>query len=114
VWPRSIARWSLDDRAESGFLGPGTANTQASARTFVATPGNGSIAAGAVLVAFILLYAVFGLECSALLGCYVTLPAILLGFDAVFLALVVLVLGIMLITAGAIRRARSRLPAYIV
>jgi hypothetical protein len=80
----------------------------------VATPGNGSIAAGAVLVALVLLYVVFGLECVALLGCYVTMPSILLGFDATFLALIVLVLGIMLIAAGAVRRARARLPAYIV
>ena len=80
----------------------------------MATPGNGSIAAGAVLVALVLLYVVFGLECSVLLGCYVTLPSFFLGFDAIFLSLIVLVLGIMLIVAGAVRRARARLPAYIV
>lgn len=66
-----------------------------------------------MLVALILLYAVFGLECASLFGCYVTLPTLLLGFDAVFLSLVVLLLGIMLLAAGAVRRARSRLPSYI-
>ena len=66
-----------------------------------------------MLVALILLYAVFGLECANLFGCYVTLPTLLLGFDAVFLSLVVLLLGIMLLAAGAVRRARARLPSYI-
>ncbi|MFZ0830486.1 MAG: hypothetical protein WCB18_03445 [Thermoplasmata archaeon] len=80
----------------------------------MATPGNGAIAAGAVLIAFVLLYAVFGFECGALLGCFVSLPSVLLGFDAVFLALILLLGGIMLMAAGAVRRARSRLPAYIV
>jgi len=78
------------------------------------TPGNGAIAAGAVLVALVLLYVIFGLECAGLLGCFVPLPAVLLGFDAVFLALVILLGGIMLVAAGTVRRARSRLPAYIV
>lgn len=77
------------------------------------TPGNIEIGIGAVLVALILLYVVFGPECSGLLGCYVALPGLLLGFDAVFLSLVVLLLGIMLLAAGAVRRARSRLPQYI-
>jgi hypothetical protein len=69
---------------------------------------------GAVLLALILLYIVFDLECSLLLGCFIPFPAMLTGFDAIFLSLVVLLLGIMLIAAGAIRRARSRLPSYIV
>ena len=80
----------------------------------MATPGNGAIAAGAVLVALVLLYVIFGFECGALLGCFVSLPAILLGFDAVFLALILLLGGIMLMAAGAVQRARSRLPAHIV
>jgi len=80
----------------------------------MATPGNGAIAAGAVLVALVLLYVIFGFECDALLGCFVSLPAILLGFDAVFLALILLLGGIMLMAAGAVQRARSRLPAHIV
>jgi hypothetical protein len=78
------------------------------------TPGNREIALGAILLALILLYIVFDLECSLLLGCYLPFPAVLTGFDAIFLSLVVLLLGIMLIAAGAVRRARSRLPSYIV
>lgn len=80
----------------------------------MATPGNGSIAAGAVIIALVLLYVVFGLECASLLGCFVSLPGILLGFDAIFLSLVILLGGIMLLAAGAIQRARARLPKYIV
>lgn len=78
------------------------------------TPGNGEIGVGAFLVTLILLYVVFDLECAILLGCWIVFPVVLGGFDAVFVALVVLVLGVMLIAAGAIRRARSRLPSYIV
>ncbi len=78
------------------------------------TPGNGAIATGAVLIVLILLYIVFDLECSVLLGCYVAFPAVFVGFDATFLSLIVLLLGVMLLAAGAIRRARSRLPTHIV
>lgn len=78
------------------------------------TPGNREIAGGAVLVVLVLLYVVFDLECGLLLGCFLSFPALLVSFDGVFLALVVLLLGIMLLAAGAIRRARSRLPSYIV
>ena len=78
------------------------------------TPGNGAITVGAVLIALILLYIVFDLECSYLLGCYLPFPAVSVGFDATFLSLIVLLLGVMLLAAGAIRRARSRLPAHIV
>jgi NADH:ubiquinone oxidoreductase subunit 3 (subunit A) len=78
------------------------------------TPGNREIGLGAFLVALILLYVVFDLECRLLLGCFVSLPVILVGFDAIFVALVVLLLGVMLIGAGAVRRARARLPSYIV
>lgn len=80
----------------------------------MATPGNGSIAGGAIFVVLVLLYVVFGLDCSALLGCYVTLPAVLLGFDAIFLALILLLVGVMLIAAGTVRRMRASLPRYIV
>jgi len=78
------------------------------------TPGNREIAVGGIFTALILLYVAFVLECSLLLGCFVPLPGVVTGFDAVFLALVLLLVGIMLIAAGAIRRARSRLPAHIV
>lgn len=78
------------------------------------TPGNREIALGAVLVVLVLLYIAFDLECSLLLGCPVAFPAVLGGFDAVFLSLVILLVGVMLIAAGAVRRARSRLPSYIV
>jgi NADH:ubiquinone oxidoreductase subunit 3 (subunit A) len=81
----------------------------------MSTLGNREIALGAILVVFILLYVVFDLECSLLLGCYFSfLPAVLVGFDGIFLSLIVLLLGIMLLAAGAIRRARSRLPSHIV
>jgi hypothetical protein len=76
--------------------------------------GSREIVAGAVLVMLVLLYVVFDLECSLLVGCFFAFPTFLVGFDAVFLSLVVLLLGIMLIAAGAVRRARSRLPSYIV
>jgi hypothetical protein len=79
-----------------------------------ATPGNREIAVGAVLVALVLLYVVFDLECRLLLGCFVTLPAMLVDFDGILVSLVVLLLGIMLLAAGAVRRARARLPSYIV
>ena len=78
------------------------------------TPGNAEISFGAVLIALVLLYVIFGLECGLILGCVVTLPAVLVTFDAIFLALIILLAGVMLIAAGAIRRARARLPAYIV
>ncbi|MGC2289090.1 MAG: hypothetical protein WA688_04460 [Thermoplasmata archaeon] len=78
------------------------------------TPGNREIALGALLLALVLLYLVFDLECALLLGCFVAFPVLLVGFDAIFLALVILLLGVMLIAAGAVRRARSQLPAYIV
>ncbi|MCI4348217.1 MAG: hypothetical protein L3J97_06340 [Thermoplasmata archaeon] len=78
------------------------------------TSGNAEIGVGAVLMALILVYVAFGLECNVLLGCIVTLPGIFTTFDAILLALIVLLVGVMLIGAGAIRRARSRLPAYIV
>jgi hypothetical protein len=78
------------------------------------TPGNREIGFGAFLVVLILLYVVFDLECGLLLGCFLPLPVILVGFDAIFVALVVLMLGIMLMGAGAMRRARARLPSYIV
>jgi NADH:ubiquinone oxidoreductase subunit 3 (subunit A) len=79
------------------------------------TPGNREIAIGAVLVALILLYVVFDLECALLLGCYFSFfPAFLVGFDGIFVSLIVLLLGIMLLAAGAVRRARYRLPSYIV
>lgn len=80
----------------------------------MATPGSGSLAAGAVLVCLTVLYIIFGLECALLVGCYVTLPSFLLGLQAVFIALVVLLAGLMLIAAGAVQRARARLPKYIV
>ncbi len=79
-----------------------------------ATAGNGEIAGGAILVVLVLLYVVFDLECALLLGCFVPLPAALVSFDFVFLSLVVLILGIMLLAVGAIRRARSHLPSRIV
>lgn len=69
---------------------------------------------GAGLMALVLLYVAFGLDCGVLLGCVVTLPGVFFTFDAILLALIVLLVGVMLIGAGAIRRARSRLPAYIV
>jgi hypothetical protein len=78
------------------------------------TPGNREIAFGAILIVLILLYVVFDLECRLLLGCFLSLPALLVGFDAIFLSLVVLILGLMLLAAGSIRRARSRLPSPIV
>lgn len=80
----------------------------------MATLGNREIAAGATLVALVLMYVVFDLECSALLGCFVAFPAFLVSFDAIFLSLIVLLLGIMFLVAGAVRRARSRLPSHIV
>jgi hypothetical protein len=80
----------------------------------VGTLGNREIAAGGLLMALVLLYVVFDLECAVLLGCFYAFPAFLVGFDAIFLSLVVLILGIMLLAAGAIRRARARLPSYIV
>jgi cell division protein FtsX len=80
----------------------------------MAALGSREIAAGAILVALVLLYVVFDLECSSLLGCFYTFPSFLVGFDAIFLSLVVLLLGIMLMATGAMRRARSRLPARIV
>ena len=67
-----------------------------------------------VLVLLVLLYVVFGFECSILLGCYVTLPATLLTFDALFVALIVLLAGLMLVTAGAVQRSRAQLPKHIV
>ena len=78
------------------------------------TLGNREIAAGAILVVLVLIYVVFDLDCAVLLGCYFSLPAVLVGFDAIFLSLVILLLGIMLIAAGAVRRARSNLPSPIV
>jgi hypothetical protein len=80
----------------------------------VRTLGNREIAIGAVLVAVVLLYVVFDLECGFLLGCYFSLPAVLVGFDGIFLSLLVLLIGIMLLAAGAVRRARARLPSHIV
>lgn len=76
--------------------------------------GSAEIGTGAILVAIVLLYVIFDLECSALLGCFFTFPTFLVGFDAIFLSLVILLLGLMLVAAGAVRRARSRLPSYIV
>ncbi len=78
------------------------------------TLGNREIVTGAVLVVLVLIYVAFDLECALLLGCYVSLPALLVGFDAIFLSLVILLLGIMLIAAGAVRRARYNLPSPIV
>lgn len=80
----------------------------------MATPGSASIAVGAVLVVLTVFYILFGLECALFLGCYVTLPAFLLGLQAIFLSLVVLLAGLMLVGAGAVQRARSRLPKHIV
>ncbi|MCI4353568.1 MAG: hypothetical protein L3K14_09360 [Thermoplasmata archaeon] len=78
------------------------------------TPGNAEIGVGAFLLALVLLYVAFGVECGALLGCFVALPGAFFTFDAIFLGLIVLLVGVMLLAAGAIRRARARLPAHIV
>jgi hypothetical protein len=79
------------------------------------TLGNREIALGGILVALVLLYVIFDLECALLLGCYFSfLPAFLVGFDGIFLSLIVLLFGVMLLAAGAVRRARARLPAHIV
>jgi hypothetical protein len=77
-------------------------------------PGNREIAAGAILLVMILLYLVFDLECTLLLGCFFQFPSWLVTFDAVFLALLLLVIAIMLLAAGAVRRARASLPTHIV
>jgi hypothetical protein len=76
----------------------------------VAALGSKEIAAGAVLIVLFLLYLVFDLGCSFALGCYYSFPAFLTSFDGIFLSLVVLLLGIMLLAAGLVRRMRSRLP----
>ena len=106
--------WSLGVPPEAACARSGTDIICSLGDYTVATPGNASIAVGAVLVVLTVTYIVFGLECAILLGCYVSLPAILLGLQAIFLSLVVLLAGLMLVGAGAVQRARARLPKYIV
>ena len=113
--PKSIGAWSRHAPTECGFVAAGTTITGRIAVNHVArTLGNREIAIGAILVVLVLLYVVFDLECALLLGCYFSLPAVLVGFDGIFLSLLFLLIGIMLIAAGAVRRARALLPARIV
>ena len=113
--PKSTEAWWRPAPTEYGFRTAGTTITFSSAVNHVArTLGNREIAIGAILVALVLLYVVFDLECALLLGCYFSFPAVLVGFDGIFLSLLVLLIGIMLIAAGAVRRARALLPARIV
>lgn len=80
----------------------------------VSVPGNREIAGGGALFLVLLLYFVFDVECALLLGCFYTFPSWLGTFDAVFVALLLLVVAMMMIGVGALRRARSRLPPHIV
>jgi sulfite exporter TauE/SafE len=80
----------------------------------VTTPGNAEVGVGGLLMGLFLLYLLFGLECGLWGVCFVALPVSFRSFDAIFLSLIVLVLGIMLVAMGGVRRARARLPSRIV
>jgi hypothetical protein len=78
------------------------------------TSGTVPLAFGAFLLVGGFLFVLLVSECSIVIGCLFQLPAFFYTLDVTFLALMLLLIGVMLVAAGGLLRARARLPTRIV